>query len=441
MSHSRSRKTLELALVLLVFLATNIASQIFQPHITLNSGQSFDGLYYYRVALQFAHGKAISTEAPFVYRIGTPFLVALTFPQDLLVGFKVVNIVANLLAVLLFTLWLRLYLGDWRLRVLLATLFITQWHGPVRFTYYDPTYTDPWMFVFLLAGLIAIQRLKSKPGILTLLALSLITFVGVLFREIVVILPLTLAFVTNPMPGWDELFCPFTWQKLVKLLRKPYYPFILPLLLGIAGFLVVRNTASQNNDYSFTQTALDWVYNKPVLTYLHAFFITYGPLIVLPVFSWRRSFRYLWEHQDLLVLLLGMMLIGWIGGSDTERFLYWAMPVVYLLLGLFIQENWPRLNSPWLILLLVVSTVCSQRRLWTVADYPNHFDTPIPILSILSNRFQYLDLWSFFAARPVQVISFLEYLVLSGVLIVWLKLRSTAAQPDLRLELSAANEH
>jgi len=419
----KNKKFLELALVLMVFLVTNIASQVFQLHITLNNGQSFDGVFYYRVAHQFSKGLKASSEAPFVYRIGTPFLVALFFKNNLLFGFKAVNIIANLITVLLFTVWLRLHLDDWRIRTLLATLFITQWHGPVRFTYYDPTYTDPWLFVFLLIGLITIQYIKLKPGILILVWLGLVTFIGVLFREIVMILPIALAFITNPIPRWDDIFCSFTWRKIVKLIKRPYYPFIFPFLLGIAGLFVVRQFASQYNDYSFTKSALDWAYDKPVLTYLHAFFVTFGPLIVLPIFFWRRSFQFLWEHQDMLIFLLGMMLVGWIGGSDTERFLYWAMPVVYVLIGLHIQENRSLLNSPPLILVLVVSTVCSQRLFWTVADFPNQFKTPFPIFSILSNRFQYLDLWSFFAERTVRLISLLEYLLLSGVLILWIKLR------------------
>jgi len=419
----KNKKTLELAIVLLVFLVVNLLSQVFQKHITLNDGRSWDGVFYYRVATQISNGHKISADAPFVYRIGTPFLVAEFFKGHILAGFKAVNIVANLIAVLLFVIWLRIYMDDWRIRVLLVTLFITQWHGPVRFTYFDPTYTDPWMYVFLLMGLIAIQRIKSKPGFLAVAGLGLITFVGVLFREILLILPLTLAFITNPLPAWNDIFVSFTWKKCIQLLKKPYYPFIFVFLFGIAGFFVVHYLASQTNDYSFTQTAMDWVSNKPIPTYVLAIFITYGPLIVLPIFSWRRSLHILWEHQDMLVFLLGMMLIGWIGGSDTERFLYWAMPVIYLLIGLFIQENKSLLKSPWLILVLGASTIFSQRLFWTVADYPNQFKTPIPVFSILSDRFQYLDLWSFFAQRTVQVVSLVEYFLFSGILIVWMKLR------------------
>jgi hypothetical protein len=421
--------SLEFILVLVFFLVTNVASQVYQHPISYNNGQSFDGVFYYRVAYQFSKGLEVSSEGPFVYRLGTPFLVALFFKNDLLFGFKAVNIVANLLATLLLTLWLRLYLNDWRIRTLLVMLFITQWHGPIRFTYYDPTYTDPCLFVFLLIGLISIRRIKSNPTFLSIVYLGLISFVGVLFREIVLILPIALAFITNPLFRWNEISNPLIGQKLIKLVKMPYSPFIFPLLMGIAGFLLTHRIASQYNDYSFLKTAFNWAYDKPFLTYLHAYFITFGPWIVLLVFSWRRSLQFLREHQYLLVFLVGMMVIGWVGGSDTERFLYWAMPVVYLLIGLFIQENKDRLNSPWLILILVVSTIFSQRFFWTVPDFPNNFPTPTPILSILSNRFQYLDLWSFFAERSIQAISFLQYLLLSAVLLLWMKLRPNSTTP------------
>ena len=201
----KTGNTLEIVIVLLVLLVTAIASQEYQLHITYNNGQSFDGVFYYRVAYQFSEGMKASSEAPFVYRVGTPFLVAVFFKDNLLVGFKVINIIANVLAVTIFVFWLRLFLNDWRIRTLLVVLFITQWHGPVRFTYYDPTYTDPWLFVFLLTGLIAIQKIKSRPSLLAVGLLGLVSFIGVIFREVVLIIPMALAFIMNPIPLGQEM--------------------------------------------------------------------------------------------------------------------------------------------------------------------------------------------------------------------------------------------
>ena len=456
-SKVKNRGSLEMVIILSVFLVTNIASQVFQLHITFNNGQSFDGVFYYRVAYQFSKGIKPSSEAPFVYRLGTPFLVSVFFKNDLLFGFKPVNITANLLSTILLVFWLRLHLHDWRIRTLLVALFITQWHGPVRFTYYDPAFTDPWLFVFLLIGLIGIQKIKGlsdnsvnveSPGfgdvsvrirasrahipksgssprsLIGIGWLGVVSLIGVVFREVVLIVPLALAFITNPIPLLQEITSPLTKQHILKLVKRPYVPAIVPVVLGLAGIFLVRSLASQTNDYSFAKTAFDWAYDKPVLTYIHAYFITYGPLIIIPVYFWRRTVNLLWNNQHMLVYLVGFMVLGWIGGSDTERFLFWAMPVVYLLIGIELEENKNLFKSPWLILLLTASTICSQRLFWTVADFPNIFKTPVPMLSILSNKFQYLDLWSWFAARSVQAISLLEYLLLSALLLLWLKRRA-----------------
>lgn len=421
---------LEILIIVCVFTITNIASQIFQLHITYNRGRSFDGIFYYQVAEQISNGEKPSSEAPFVYRIGTPLMVAYFFKHDLMNGFKVINIIGNVLSVILFALWLGLFLKEWRIRTILVVLFITQWHSPIRFTYFDPVYTDPWLFVLLLIGLIAIQRIKTKSNIFIVILLGLLSFVGVVFREMVLILPITLAFTTNPIPSFYEILTSLANLRIFQVIKKPNYQFLIPLFMGVSSLYLVRSVATQTNDYSFTRTALDWLYDKPFSTYIHAYFITFGPLIILPIYSWRTVKKFLSENQYLVVFLLGFMVIGWIGGSDTERFLYWAMPVVYLLIGIAIRENKILLNSPLLILFLVSCTICSQRLFWTVPDFPNHFKTPLPILSILSSKFQYLDLWSYFGERGLEIGSLSQYLIVSILILLWIYRRALLLKVD-----------
>ena len=179
----------------------------------------------------------------------------------------------------------------------------------MRFTYYDPTYVDPWWFVFLLAGLILIQRMKSlvdlmkvkgniknnREKILLVVGMGVVSFVGVIFREVALILPLAFVFITNPIPSLQQILHPLQDGNLGKLIQKPFYLALVPLLLGVGATLLVHRLATQYNDYSFLATALDWAYNKPALTYLHAFFITYGPLILIPLCFWRQTRRFLWR--------------------------------------------------------------------------------------------------------------------------------------------------
>ncbi len=124
-----SRNTLEVLILVTAFLLVNILGQIFQKPISLNNGKGWDGIVYYSVAEQFLKGQQPRAGAPFVYRIGTPVLVSLFFKEDLLLGFKIVNLIANGITVFLLLFWLRLNLLAWEVRVILVLLFITQWHG------------------------------------------------------------------------------------------------------------------------------------------------------------------------------------------------------------------------------------------------------------------------------------------------------------------------
>jgi hypothetical protein len=145
----RRQNGLEVILVFLVFVTVNLASAVFQQPLTYNHGIGWDGTGYYATAEQFAQGYIPKDEAPFVYRIGTPLLAALVAKNDLLWGFEIVNFIANIFAVILLVVWLRLYISNWKIRTLLIILFITQWHAPIRYNYFLPASVEPWLLVLV----------------------------------------------------------------------------------------------------------------------------------------------------------------------------------------------------------------------------------------------------------------------------------------------------
>jgi hypothetical protein len=65
-------------------------------------------------------GQPSVTEAPFVYRVLVPFAAAILVPNDLMLGFKVVNALAIAATIVLMVVWLRLYLDSWLIRVVLS---------------------------------------------------------------------------------------------------------------------------------------------------------------------------------------------------------------------------------------------------------------------------------------------------------------------------------
>jgi len=415
---------IELAIILFLFVLINMFSQALQQPISFNNGQGGDGVAYFKVAEQFANHRLPNAGAPFVYRIGTPLLVSLFFKSDLLLGFKIVNITANLLTTLLFIFWLRLYLNNLKTRVLLSTLFLVMWHGPVRYVYYYPAYSDPWFFVVLLTGLIGIQKTQVSPTVVRICVLGLVALVGVTFREASLVIPIAFLFSTNPVIQSGGISYALATFQVKRVIKSIPLIFFLPLGLGILGILIIFLTASQTNSYSFIHMAVYWAYGKPLLTYLHAWFIAFGPIIVIPIYNWRRMVRFMARNQFMLVYLLVFAVLGWIGGTDTDRILFWAMPVVYILIGQSIEDNAVLLKSLPLLIILCVGQLISERVIWTTPDYPGKFPSPLPILTIPSNRCQYLDLLSFHGSRKIHVVSFFEYLSLGMLLLWWLNYRA-----------------
>jgi hypothetical protein len=414
----RHQHIVEILIILMAFLLVNFLSIAFQKTISFNDGKGWDGRSYYKIAEEFSKGQLPEAPGPFVYRIGTPFLASLLSRDDLLFGFKIANLIANTCLMALFIIWLRLYITDWKIRVLLSMLFFTQWHGPIRFVYFYPAYTDPWAFVFLLAGLIGVHKARAKHRIIVICVLSLVTFVGVMIREIAILVSIALLFSMNPIRrDHDSVFSVRTVSRIPLM-------FFLPLLFGFLSIAGVHVIATQTNDYSFIKAAIQCAYDKPLLTYVHAWFIAYGPVIIIVVYHWRQALAFLINHQFQLVYLIAVALLGWIGGVDTERFLYWSMPVIYIIIGKVLESNTSLLKSPFFVIVLGLSQCISQRLIWAIPDFPNTFSHSLPILTPIGSKIPYLDLWSYHGAFVVQFISLSQYLLLGLALLVWLNHRA-----------------
>ena len=406
--------SLELVIVLLIFIVVNLASQYLQTPVSYQDGKGWDGVEYYNIAQAFRDGQLPNAAAPFVYRVGTPFLVSLFFKGDLLFGFKVLNIVANLLTVCLLLFWLRLYISNWTIRIFSMILFMIQWHGPIRFVYYYSAITDPWAFVWLLAGLIGIHRFSSYPSLKIAFSVGFVAFVGTFFREFILLVPIAFLFATNPI----EL----NTNNIPTIARTPPMAAFIPIIFGIASLQITHLIASSQSNSYFFKAALNFAYEKPMLAYLHALFITYGPIIIVPALNWRRVAGFLLRHQFMLIYLMGILVLAWIGGSDTERILNWASPIVYVLIGRSMADCANLLRGLPLAIIILFQSI-SQRLFWTIPDYPNDYITSLPFLTIMSGKLQYLDLYSFHGRRLIEAISLLEYLLLSVLLLWWLKSR------------------
>lgn len=413
----------ELGIVALVFAIVNIVSQIYQHPVSANDGKGWDGLHYHAMAEQMAKGQRLHEEAPFVYRVGTPYLAALVAADNLLSGFKLVNAVANALAVCLLMVWLRLFLKDWRLRLVLTLVFVTHWLNPVRFIYFYPVYTDPWQFVFLVAGLVAIRLVQDRPSGLRIALVALVTSMGSMFREVVLLVPLALLFSGNPLlpqKNLSEAFFELSSLRVRRVWSMPPLRFGIPLALGIAGMVLMWTFITPTNDYSFLKSAGRTIYEKPLPRYIHAWFVAFGPLLAVVLYDWRSALSFLKEHQALAVYLVGIAFLAYVGGNDTERYLHWGIPVVYLLMGGALERHWLLLRSRALAGILIACQLIWERAFWTVPD-PSAVR---PFCWVFLTADCYLYLWSDFIPSVFSLVMLLQFGGLTVVVLLWMNHRA-----------------
>jgi hypothetical protein len=398
---------LELAIVCAAFLAMTLAFAKFQKQISFNGGKGWEGVGYYTLAEQFASGAPLATEGPYVYRLATPWLAAKIAPHDLFRGFKIVNVTANAVGVLMLWFWLRRHIGSASVRVLLVVLYLIQWDAPTRWIWFYPAHTDPWLYVTLFGGLLLVDHYRANPTKKLWIALCALSVVGVLNREVAMLVPLALLFAGNPVQPAMGIALP-RWRDAV------------PMALGLATFAVLKLSVQQTDSYSFVGTVIDFLYGKGIGSYVHAWCLAFGPVLFLVLYDWRSAGKFLWGRQDMLAYFAACAIFGYIGGTDTERLLYWSVPVTYVLLGRAMESHRPALSWVPLVLILATGQILSARLLFTTPDYDPNRPVPahtFPVLTPFGSNVPFLDLFSYHGFRVKEAISLAQFAVFgAGVL-------------------------
>jgi len=431
----------EIAFGLALFTVVTATTARFQHRTQLNHGQGWDGCAYYSTAGQLSEGKTPRGPSPFIYRLGTPAVATLLSSQGLLNGFLRANVLAAALLTVLMVIWLRQHVANRLIRVLLLSAFLLEWLGPARFTYFYPTTCDPWAMTFCLLALILVDRLQARISPIMLVFTCLTCLAGSLFREFELLVGL------SALAAAGFLSC----ERGLRV-HPPKLLLTLPFVSALVGLTVAHLYASPGplittevgclgtypKDYTYIHTAVHWLYTQPLAMYIHAWLIAFGPILFLLLFDWRGSLGFLRGRQHLLFYLVGVMGLAWIGGYDTERYAFYAMPVIYVLCGRVIARNASIFKSPVLICSLAVTQLISARVLWTIPDYwqstaPNALqlalDTPAPsyFMLIPFGRISVLNLLSHFG--PMMSVSLAQYCVLGVALLAFMRHRENRLFP------------
>ena len=147
------------------------------------------------------------------------------------------------------------------------------------------------------------------------------------------------------------------------------------------------------------------------------------------------ALQFLKHRPHLAFYLSACGLLGFFGGTDTERVLFWALPVVYVLAARAAEQRWTILKSGLLLTVLGLAQGVSERVLWSIPDVltsPTAFrdaGSLRPSVFAALNRTivmddYYWNLWSFFGSRRWHAL-LLAYDVLFVVAIVaWTRRRA-----------------
>jgi hypothetical protein len=179
---------------------------------------------------------------------------------------------------------------------------------------------------------------------------------------------------------------------------------------------------------------------KPVFTWVLAWFFTFGPGVVAVICTdWKGALAFLRQRPDLAFYLSACGLFGFFGGTDTERVLFWALPVVYLLAARAAERQWTAHTSRLLLTVLALAQVISERTLWPIPDVltsPTAFrdlGSAGARLHAALNRVivmddYYWNLWSFFGSRRWHALLLAYDLLFVAAIVAWTRRRVESAR-------------
>ncbi|MDQ3021653.1 MAG: hypothetical protein M3R36_13950 [Bacteroidota bacterium] len=396
-------KKFQFLIIIGLFILVNAVSYFTQFQTDLFGGKGYDGSIYYSIAEQFVNGQKLTGPPPYIYRIGTPFLVSVISGNNLMQGFYIANFVANFLSTILLFYFLSLYLKNFKVIIIIILLFLTHWLGNIRFLYYYPALNDYWGLVFLLLGLIIIEKLKYNNSLIFIILLSIVSFIGIFFREYLIVIPFAALFSSNPLSR-KNLF----YLDIRKLFRNRLLLFI-PIAACISGIMIIRIiTNTETEGEYFFPIAIYWMYNKSLIQYLTGLFIATGPAIVLLIFFYKDVFRFLSKNQSFCLILIYSLVLCYIGGSDTERFILWFIPIILLVLGVVIEKNLEIFKNTLILSLLIIFQCLANRVFFLTPLLDTEGGLKFPILTVIGNR-SFLDLFSFHGSYKFEFVLFVEY--------------------------------
>jgi hypothetical protein len=420
---------LAFALTAAAFVVISVYSYHVQ-HVTVT--RFGDGDEYFFAAEQMAAGQTIRAETPYLYRIALPWLVAHTFPQQIEFGFRLYNTMSAAAGTALLLLWLRRFGVHAGVAALTAIMYTAAWIGPARFIAFAPISCDPPFIALSMAALLVADGLRREFSWTGAIGLTAICAVGGAVRETMLFAPIAF------------LFANVTFDRSSRPPRVPLAACLLPLAATAAVVTLCHYIPAEPRRQLSAVDNVFYLYRRKALFTLPlSFYMTFGPVIAVVLYDWRSALRLLAQNVYLVVFFGWCFLTSYIGGHDTERYLIWGVPVMYLLVATALERHAPALlRSAWVFVALITAQAFSEHLFFAypdpsnaVGDWSTLTTAGEKIWGVL-NRLLVIDdfywnLWSYFGSKPFHALMLAIYALFSLGLILYLQFVERA-HPELR---------
>jgi hypothetical protein len=386
-----------------------------QKPVSRNNGLGWDGSRYHHMYQQAKAGQRFAEDKPFVYRVAAPWLASRLGLQEARTAFHAVNLTGVLLTgCLLFAIMTVLGARPGISLFLTATFFL-QWHAPLRQQFYDSFGVDapsqPFTCLIFLLSL-AMRRSPAR-----IAWLSLATFAGVFFRESVLFAAFAVWLVeavaaARSGAGWGPgLLRDMLRDRSVRL-------HAIPLFAGILGIAITHRLGEGSGPYSFVLTIVYYLYHKPMMVLIHAFYNGYGTALIPVLVFWRRAWEWIRIRPLLGIYPLITFGLGWTAGGDTTRINYWGCLALLPLMAVVLSEL--KLATFGIGVFLVLELI-TTRLFFSIPDFPGTEAWHVPLLTGWGTDLSVMDLWSELANPRVLMISLFQYAALTVFAFLWIR--------------------
>jgi hypothetical protein len=398
----------------ILFFALLAIYYVTQDPITFNNGKGFDGVKYVDIVEQLRAGEPIAGPAPFVYRLATPYLVAL-LPFTILTSYFIVNSIFALISGLLLFYWLKETLANAWISFGFVIFLFLHWQASLRFTVFYPADCDPLAIIFVMLGLIVLQKLNKNFSWKKLSLFTVLVFVGIFQREFI----LSLAF-GMPFLGKCSSYKNNYININKTLFTRNIKAFLIVFCVGLLGIWFTHllvNTVE--NGYGFLHAIYRWMHQKSVFQLLAGFYYTLGILLIFPFLFYKSALKVFKSHLYLLPIFAIALILSWISGGDTERFILWYCPIYFLIIGHVLVDHKDFFLRKRIVVPIVLSLLLTLRVFWQIPQfYLDNEGVSYPFFAVFGTD-NFVNILSTHAKKWVTTVNLLLYLLLSLYFVYW----------------------